>query len=69
MISFTGAFDDALVGSNMNISSLLLSENQKIQEWSLKWQMKINPSKSSTIELGSPKSEATYSINNNYSNP
>ena len=26
--------------------------------------MKINPSRSSTVKLGSPKSETTYSINN-----
>ena len=58
--------DDIKLYSRIESSSAntLKLSLKKIQEWSLKWQMKINPSKSSTIKLGSLKSEATYSINN-----
>ena len=37
---------------------------QNIQEWANKWQMKINPIKSSTMKLGRFKTNVTYSINN-----
>ena len=36
---------------------------QRIEEWSLKWQMRSNPDKSSTMKLGKNKSDISYSIN------
>ena len=36
---------------------------QRIEEWSLKWQMRINPAKSSTMKLGKNKNDIIYSIN------
>ena len=36
---------------------------QNIQEWSKKWQMEVNPIKSSFMKLGRFKINVTYSIN------
>jgi hypothetical protein len=57
--------DDVKLYSNIQypFGNSLQITLQKIHDWSCRWQMKINPSKSSTMQLGGKRTDTEYTIN------